>query len=101
MSPEIENIKTLEEFLNKGTALTEKLDVLAEAWEEYYPEFKNLMSYYSSPQWIKDVEASDKGLLKNRNCGVLSQDAVYNLYTQQRELIFKIMRISLTYLEDK
>lgn len=101
MNLEIENIRNQETALNKGMALASRLESLLMEWEAYLPEFKKLMDYYSGPQWPKDVAASENGLLGDLRCGVLSQDAVYDFYSQQRMLNFKMAHTSLHFLEEK
>lgn len=101
MHKQIENIKRQEVILNKGTELVSRLEALLQQWKEYQPEFRQLMDYYQSPQWEKDYRESNEGKFENFPCGVLSQDAVYNLYSEQRTLTFEMMHIGLSYLEDR
>lgn len=100
MHKQIENIKRQEVILNKGTELVSRLEALLQQWKEYQPEFRQLMDYYQSPQWEKDYHESNEGKFKDFPCGVLSQDTVYDLYSDQRTLTFEIMRVGLNYLEE-
>lgn len=99
MEQRINNIKKLEVILDKATALFNDLEQMIEELEKFHPEFQKLMNYYGSEEWMQDVEDSNKGIFDDIKCGVLSEDAIYNLYTQQRFLHFKMMRIALDYLE--
>lgn len=100
MQNRIENIRRQEALLNKGTELVARLEVLLQEWKEYQPEFGELMDYYQSPQWRKDFQDSNEGRFEDFPCGVLSEDAVYNLYSEQRTLNFEMMHVGLSYLED-
>mgnify|MGYP003292688889 CR=1 FL=1 len=46
-----------------------------------------LTAYYDSPQWLADYEADEQGLLPpDLKRGVLSQDGVYDLLSDIRQL---------------
>ena len=46
-------------------------------------ELSILESYYFGPLWREDYEADESGLLpSDLKCGVLSEDAVYDLFTE-------------------
>lgn len=100
MQKRIEDIKRQETFLNKGTELVNRMEALLQEWKEYQPEFRKLMDYYQSPQWMEDFRDSNEGMFEDFPCGVLSQDAVYDLYSEQRTLNFEMIRVGLSYLED-
>lgn len=57
------------------------------------------MTYYGSAQWHEDVKASNEAALEGVKCGVLSKDAVHDLYGEQRALNLKMKRMALDYLE--
>lgn len=95
----IAHIEKQEKTLDEFTQVLKDLKRITEKWENLYPDFSDLMAYYSSEQWLKDMEAHNKGELKNIKCGVLSQDAVYNLYDDQKQLTLAIMQTALKYLE--
>lgn len=95
----VTHIKEHEAALDRMQQLVERMNTVVMEWEQCLPEFKKLMAYYGSEQWHEDVQASNEGALEGVKCGVLSQDAVYNLYAEQRALHFKMMRLALDYLE--
>lgn len=99
MDKRIENIKKQEANFDKLDAILNQLRTLVDDWESLQPNFKELMDYYGSAQWFEDVEASNKGEFKGIKAGILSEDAVYNLYSAQRTLNFKMIRTALDYLE--
>lgn len=99
MTCSVIHIKKHEAALDRVQQLMERMNAVMTEWEQCLPEFEGLMAYYGSEQWHEDVRASDEGALESVKCGVLSQDAVYNLYAEQRALHFKMMRLALDYLE--
>lgn len=99
MDKRIKNIEQQENTLDKAEILIEQLENLIYKWENLHPDFTKLMDYYGSTEWIKDMEESNQGVFEDIKCGVLSEDAVYNLYTRQRNLNFRMVRIAIDYLE--
>lgn len=96
----IRNIQHHEATLDKFAILIHKLEDLNKEWEEFHSSYNELMDYYSSSQWMKDKEDSDKGLFDEVKCGVLSEDAVYNLFQCQKSLSIDLIKIALKYLEN-
>lgn len=62
-------------------SLIEDLNRACSAWEAMLPAYRRLSDYYQSEQWMADHEASNAGELpEGLLCGVLSEDAVYDLF---------------------
>ncbi|WP_298052885.1 DUF4298 domain-containing protein [uncultured Paenalcaligenes sp.] len=99
MTKQIANIQHQEAILDNGAELVRNLEALIAEWQRFQPDFSELMAYYGSAQWHEDVKARDEGALDSVKCGVLSEDAVYELYGEQRALNLKMMRVALGYLE--
>lgn len=99
MNKQRKNIEQQEATLDKGVELVRSLEALIVEWQRFHPEFNELMAYYGSAQWHEDVKASNEGALEGVKCGVLSEDAVHDLYGEQRALNLKMMRVALDYLE--
>jgi hypothetical protein len=56
-------------------------------YEEAKKAIASLSRYYDSEEWRKDYEADEAGLLpKDLKRGVLSEDGVWNLLSDWREL---------------
>ncbi len=100
MSDRKQNIQHFEAILNQGNEILDAMDALIEQWDSYQSQFKALMDYYSSPQWAQDYEDSNDGAFKDIACGVLSQDAVYDLYARQKAANLYLMRTALKYIEE-
>lgn len=100
MKTHIPTIQKHEATLNKAEQLQRQLQSLLNEWEALHPDFQALMAYYGSPQWQHDVEASNNGELTDIEHGVLSEDAVFNLYAELRQVNFKMIRCALNYIED-
>lgn len=60
----------------------EQLEPLLKQYEACLPKIEELLQYYGSTEWFSDKEDSDSGRLPaDLKCGVLSEDAVYNFWT--------------------
>ena len=85
---QIERITEMEEKLNHAR---KALDVFSEALAAYrdvQDDLRALSDYYGSVEWRKDFEDDEQGALpKDLPRGVLSEDAVYDLLTDNRELL--------------
>ena len=86
MNKDINNIKLMESYYDKCYQLLryEYLNNIQETMLEYM--IYELSCYYQSKQWIKDYDNYELGLFpKELKCGVLSQDAIYNLLDEFNE----------------
>ena len=84
----VERIEYMEKILNEGQAA---VDALSEALARYTalaPRLNELFDYYGSPLWFSDLADDEAGNLpEDLARGVLSEDAVYNLIDENRQLI--------------
>lgn len=90
MKERIQNIQQQEETLDKMESLITEFEAVAEKWQQLQLDYIKLIEYYDSKQWIKDYDSSNKGELPPIKCGVLSQDAVYNLIMRVKALSEKL-----------
>ena len=75
-----EAVKELEAALDKFAAAQEAIAVLSE--------------YYGSEDWLQDFNDDEEGRLpKNLKRGVLSEDGIWNLLTECRELNVRMSKM--------
>ena len=97
----IDRIKSMEERLDASKEAMEALAAALEKYEAVQPEWNKLSDYYGSAQWMRDFEADEAGRLpKDLKRGVLSEDAVYDLLTENRELVSRMAKLVLRSIED-
>lgn len=100
MKERIDNLRRMERILNEMNDSVQMLNKACEAWEKLFPEYRELYDYYGSEQWHADRESFDlKHFPEREPCGVLSEDAVYNLIFEQRETALYIAKTALKALE--
>ncbi len=76
----VENIREMEDILNASVEAVEELQKAFDKLRGLRSDMERLFDYYGSEDWFKDLERWDKGQLPNGLCcGVLSEDAVYDL----------------------
>ena len=64
-------------------------------------KLKEVSDYYGSVQWMRDFEADEAGKLpKDLKRGVLSEDAVYDLICENRELLARMAKLVANAIED-
>ena len=63
-------------------------------YKESLPEIRELEAYYASDVWKKDFALDEAGKIpKNLERGVLSEDGLYDLLEQNKEIIGMISEI--------
>ena len=91
---QIARISEMESYLDRSEAAVKALDEALSGYEEVLDDYHRLEDYYGSPAWRTDFEADEEGLLpEDLRRGVLSEDAVYDLVTEQKELLERMERL--------
>ena len=81
-----ENEERLDKLNESVLALDKDLDSFEDLIHEYY----SLNEYYGSKEWLKDKDDFEKGKIKNVKAGVLSEDAVWNLDENVKDLLTRM-----------
>ena len=86
----------MERRLDKALAAVKRLSAALDKWEDSQEAIAALDEYYGSDLWRQDFADDEAGLLPaDLKRGVLSEDGIWNLLTDYRELgqrleIFKL-----------
>ena len=73
--------------MDRTSAAVRTVNEALDRFESIQKELQDLIRYYESPQWMADFEADSAGLIpKDLKRGVLSEDGVYDLLEEIREL---------------
>jgi len=84
----IKRIEYMEEILNEAVEAVSALSEALARYAELSPMLSELFDYYGSPLWFSDLADDEAGNLPEELArGVLSEDAVYNLIDENRQLI--------------
>ena len=88
----IEKITAMEEILDKHNLKISKLKEALEDFVENQKQIDKLVNYYLSQQYELDYESFENGEFpEDLKCGVLSQDAVFNLLTDNFNIAIEML----------
>ena len=97
---QIERITSMEQLLDECTAELAEFCTTLDKLEATLQKLRKLEAYYSSTEWMSDYDDSNSGKLpQNLKCGVLSEDAVFDLLTDERRIAIQMMETALTILK--
>ena len=95
----IERIEQMEQYLDETADAVSKMHDALDRYLAAQDHIRTLADYYDSGIWRRDYEADEAGKLPaGLKRGVLSQDALYNLLCDNRDLLD---RLSVLNLNDK
>lgn len=97
----IKRIITNEERLDSITLSINKLSVALNDFKSNVNNIKLLNKYYGSKNWFKDKEAYESKKVTNIKAGVLSEDAVWNLFDEINNLILEMNNVMKNVKEDE
>ncbi|MBQ7491676.1 MAG: DUF4298 domain-containing protein [Clostridia bacterium] len=90
---QIKRIQQMEEALDVSAEAVKALSEALDRYEAAQSTYRKLCRYYGSPRWIRDYEDDEAGKLPaDLKRGVLSEDAVYDLLTENRELTLRLLK---------
>ncbi|MBQ1684426.1 MAG: DUF4298 domain-containing protein [Clostridia bacterium] len=90
----ITRIKQMEECLDRSSEAVKKLSEALDGYKQAQASLRRLTEYYGGALWMQDLEADEAGKLpSDLKRGVLSEDAVYDLMDENRELVLTMLRL--------
>ena len=97
---QIERIREMENCLDASENAIRELSEALSAFEAVQPMYGKLSEYYGSDLWMQDYEDDEAGKLpRDLKRGVLSEDAVYDLIMENRELLVRMLNLVAGALE--
>ncbi len=92
---ETERIREMEAILDRLAAAKSDLSKALSAFGELLGDLKTLSDYYGSRAYFHDLEMDEKGMLPaDLKRGVLSEDTVYDLLGEIREIAEEMNQMS-------
>ena len=90
----IQRIEAMERYLDEAREAVDRMQEAMEVYENAQKGYRRLCGYYGSTQWMRDYEADEAGKLPaDLKRGVLSEDAVYDLITDNNELTARLLKL--------
>ena len=91
---QIKRIRQMERRLVRATHAVRRLSLALDNYEAIKDDIATLDSYYGSETWRQDFADDEAGLLPmGLKRGVLSEDGIWNLLTNYRELQTRITKL--------
>ena len=88
---QIARIRKMERRLDRALAAVKRLTGALDKWEAVQDDIDALDKYYSSGEWRQDFEDDEAEKLPTElKRGVLSEDGIWNLLTDVKELRDKL-----------
>ena len=91
----IEKIREMEKALDASIEALQKLSAEVDHYSTVQEQMQLLFDYYFSSQWCADCEADSRGEFPtDLKRGVLSEDAVYDLFTDNQRLLEQLRQLA-------
>lgn len=96
----LQNIENMESIFNELNSSLKNMQIIASKRKKLLPKYNKLMNYYESEQRQKDYDDINNWKLKPI-CAhwILSEDAIYDFYQEQRKLADEIIKTASKYLK--
>ncbi|MBO6052279.1 MAG: DUF4298 domain-containing protein [Clostridia bacterium] len=89
---QLERIRTMEALLDEARAALNALNDALDGYEKVREEIDRLEAYYTSEEWRQDFEDDEEGRLPaDLKRGVLSEDGIYDLLEDDREILVRLL----------
>ena len=97
----IVRIQEMERLLDEATAAVGQMEEAVERYEAAQEAVERLAGYLDSEDWRRDFADDEKGLLpQDLKRGVLSEDGIWNLLEDNRELSLRMKDLSNKLLKE-
>lgn len=99
---QLERIQKMEKHLNKYSQVLARAQEALSELERYQSDYIQLRDYYTGQEFFDDLEFSNgPDFPKNIACGVLSEDAVYDLMGEHFEIAINLLDLSSAMLKER
>jgi hypothetical protein len=99
---QIERIKKMEQQLDLASQAVVKLSAALEDYAEAQTALSELSAYYGSDDWKRDFADDEQGRLpQDLKRGVLSEDGIWNVVADARDLNIRMLEVVTDILKKK
>ncbi len=98
---QIERITLMEQYLDESGAVLKGYAESLRAFREIQPKLRELAEYYAGEDWRRDFEDDEAGKLPHDlKRGVLSEDSVYDVLSQNTDLQAETLEVMAEILRE-
>lgn len=95
MNVQIKRIQEMEKLLNECRKVLDDYDKALDDFKSIQKKIEKLEAYYTGKRWMKDYEDYEAGRIpRDLPCGVLSEDAIYDLLTENHDVILEMLDLA-------
>lgn len=98
---QIKRINEMEESLNISKKIIKQFEENLEEYKKVQKHIKKISKYYGSKNWYKDFDDYNNKKIKNIKAGVLSEDGIYNVIMDNKEIAEDLNKLSKKILKEK
>lgn len=90
-----------ERILNESSEILNELEIVLDRIEQNQNNYNELKEYYGSEEYFRDVEISNNSdEYDDIDCGVLTEDLVYDLIGRSYDISIKMLEIATKTLKE-
>ena len=98
---QIKRINKNEKILNKSIDIINNLEQDLHTFKNIQKQIKELSDYYGSNEWYQDIDDYDNNRLSKKiNAGILSEDGIYNMLEDNKEIAIEMLEIATNILKN-
>ena len=98
----IQRIQRMEGYLNDYAKTLEETKKAVDQLREHQESYIQLSDYYSSQAYFDDLDLSNQaGFPADLPCGVLSEDAVYDLLDEHFQMGVELLEIATKMIKER
>jgi hypothetical protein len=98
----IVRICEMERCMDQAAAAVKQMQSALDAFRQAQDSIALLSAYLGSDEWRQDLKADENGLLpSDLKRGVLSEDGIWNLLDDYREMALQMNELSQTIIDNK
>lgn len=87
-----DRVSSMEKIMDEMQTGVSELRTALDRFSDGQKRYGRLIDYYGSTQWLKDYEADEAGKLPaDLKRGVLSEDGMYGLILEYKELLIDLL----------
>jgi hypothetical protein len=90
----IERIEEYELKFDKILELNKEMNSLINDYKKYLKYVDEINKYYGSKEWFEDLKAYDSGKIIKVKAGVLSEDGIWNMDDDLKEISQDLKKLS-------